>query len=482
MIKYAKRSDKMKNKFVRLQNIIIQDFKNVQYGQLSFENNRKNYDASILGLYGQNGSGKTSLIDAMLLLKYALCGQPVPEYFADYVNINAECATLTYTFKVVNNEEDTEYKLVYSFNIRKDFEENINTNGVLNNQKYKTVIFNEQLKLSYEHNQEKIKLSTIINTKSDTEIFTPKSKYNILVGTDKKIFMDLIVAKKMTALSSMSFIFSRQFLDIIRKNCSDKKYLFAIESLVDYGNNELFIINVVNSGLINMNTLPIAFKYEEKASLAIGNLAIPLNDSALIPEQVLDVLKKVIDDMNIVLKQIVPGLTIEICELGMELSKDNHKSVRIQFMSNKNAKQIPLKYESEGIKKIISVLQLLIVVYNQPSITVAIDELDAGIFEYLLGELLQIISEKGKGQLMFTSHNLRPLETIDKGFIAFTTTNPANRYIRFNNIKTNNNLRDFYYRDIILGEQEENTYEPTNKYDIAFAFRKAGEWLTQDIS
>ena len=290
--------------------------------------------------------------------------------------------------------------------------------------------------------------------------------------------MDLIVAKKMTALSFHEcFIFSRQFLDIIRKNCSDKKYLFAIESLVDYGNNELFIINVVNSGLINMNTLPIAFKYEEKASLAIGNLAIPLNDSALIPEQILDVLKKVIDDMNIVLKQIVPGLTIEICELGMELSKDNHKSVRIQFMSNKNAKQIPLKYESEGIKKIISVLQLLIVVYNQPSITVAIDELDAGIFEYLLGELLQIISEKGKGQLMFTSHNLRPLETIDKGFIAFTTTNPANRYIRFNNIKTNNNLRDFYYRDIILGEQEENTYEPTNKYDIAFAFREAGEWL-----
>ena len=62
----------MKSKFVRLQDIIIQDFKNVQYGQLSFENNRKNYDASILGLYGQNGSGKTSLIDAMLLLKLML--------------------------------------------------------------------------------------------------------------------------------------------------------------------------------------------------------------------------------------------------------------------------------------------------------------------------------------------------------------------------------------------------------------------------
>ena len=74
-------------------------------------------------------------------------------------------------------------------------------------------------------------------------------------------------------------------------------------------------------------------------------------------------------------------------------------------------------------------MQLLIVVYNQPSITVAIDELDAGIFEYLLGELLRIISEKGKGQLIFASHNLRPLETIDRGFVAFTTVNPENRYI-----------------------------------------------------
>lgn len=467
----------MKKAFVRIQNIIIQDFKNVQYGQLSFENNRKNYDASILGLYGQNGSGKTALIDAILLLKYAVCGQPVPVCFADYINVNAECATLSYTFKIVDTVNSTKYKLIYTFSIRKDLDEHTNMNETVNTVKYKTVIFNEQLKLSYEHNQEKTKLSTIINTKLETEIFTPKAKYNILVGTDKKLVTDLMVAKKLTALSSMSFIFSRQFLDVIRRNCTDKNYLFAIESLVYYGNNELFVINVINSGLINMNTLPLTFKYEEKTSLAVGNVAIPLNTSAIIPVQMLDVLKKIIDDMNIVLTQIVPGLTIGIYELETELLQNNQRAVRIQLMSNKNAKQIPLQYESDGIKKIISVLQLLIVVYNQPSITVAIDELDAGVFEYLLGELLHIISEKGKGQLIFTSHNLRPLETIDKGFIAFTTTNPANRYIRFNNIKTNNNLRDFYYRDIILGEQDENTYESTNNYDIAFAFKEAGEYI-----
>ena len=55
------------------------------------------------------------------------------------------------------------------------------------------------------------------------------------------------------------------------------------------------------------------------------------------------------------------------------------------------------------------------------------DELDAGISEVLLGTLLHTIEETGKGQLIFTSHNLRPLEVLSKDNIVFTTTNPSNR-------------------------------------------------------
>lgn len=43
------------------------------------------------------------------------------------------------------------------------------------------------------------------------------------------------------------------------------------------------------------------------------------------------------------------------------------------------------------------------------------------------------------------------------------------------NVKGNNNLRDFYYRDIVLGEQNEEVYNPTNNFEIALAFREAGE-------
>lgn len=80
-------------------------------------------------------------------------------------------------------------------------------------------------------------------------------------------------------------------------------------------------------------------------------------------------------------------------------------------------------------------------------------------------------------QLIFTSYNLRFLEKLltDRDFVAFTTTNPNNRYIRFTNVRDTNNLRDFYFRDIVLGEQSEEVYEATNNYEIALAFREAGE-------
>ena len=202
-----------------------------------------------------------------------------------------------------------------------------------------------------------------------------------------------------------------------RENCQVKLYLDILEGLHRFGNRELFIIDTEHEGLINMNALPLAFKYKDDTSESFGSLLLPLNIPASIPEKAMEIVRKIIANMNIVLQELVPGLTIDIIDLGPVVEKDGSLGRMIQLMSLKNNKAIPFRYESEGIKKIVSILQLLIVVYNNPSITVAVDELDAGIFEYLLGELLHIISEKGKGQLIFTSHNLRPLETLDKGFV-----------------------------------------------------------------
>lgn len=466
----------MKNAVVRIKSIEINEFKNVKYGYLDLENTRKPYRASILGLYGQNGSGKTALIDALSLLKIALSGQQVPAKLADFINVDSEYAKLKFEFKVCNTDTDACYTAFYEFCLRKvldDMEQNIEDNTT-SLEKSKAVIFDEVLSYGYECTGTKKKLQPIIDTK-DGDVFGPKTKYEALVGKSRTIETDLLVAKKLMATTSRTFIFSKELLAVIRQKCKNEIHKFLIESLVYFGNFGLFVINTANSGLISMNALPLAFKYEEQGLSAIGNLMVSLEKPTVIPQDAYDVVKKLVVDMNVVLRQIVPGLTIGVRDLGVQLLKNGKVATKIQLVSHKNSKEIPLQYESEGIKKIISILQLLIVIYNKPSITVAIDELDSGVFEYLLGELLRIISENGKGQLIFTSHNLRPLETLDRGFVAFTTTNPENRYIRLAYVKTNHNLRDFYYRDIMLGEQDEPVYETTNNYEIAFAFREAGE-------
>lgn len=471
----------MNGSAVRLAEISVENFKNVKKGELNFYNRRKNYRASILGLYGQNGSGKTALIDALQLLKYILCGNSVPADMAGYINVDADWAALSYRFDVT--VPDGNYEAIYEFRIRKEeraLEQNLDLDGVCQ-QQARLAIYDEVLSCSYEGKQGKIRKGPLIDTRTD-KVFVPAAKYDCLIGKGKGSRMELLVAKRMTANTSRSFIFSRELMNTVRTNREEKetdgeflRHMTLLERLIVYGNYELFVINTASTGMIAMNALPLAFKYGERNKGIVGKMMLPLDTAAVIPQEAVGIVEKVINDMNVVLEQIIPGLTIAVKNLGSQIMDNGNAGARIQFMSRKNSREIPLKYEADGIKKVISILQLLIVIYNQDSITVAIDELDSGVFEYLLGEILRIISEKGKGQLIFTSHNLRPLETLDRGFIAFTTTNPMKRYIRMANIKDNNNLRDFYFRDIVLGEQSEEIYKPTNNAEIALAFREAGE-------
>lgn len=209
-------------------------------------------------------------------------------------------------------------------------------------------------------------------------------------------------------------------------------------------------------------------------------MKLPLEQPAVIPAIEFSLARQVIGTINVVLHEIIPGMEIALAPLGNEFTEKGELGVRVQLVrtavkaGSNDVIQLPLKYESEGIKKIISILHLFICAYNSPGITLAIDELDSGIYEYLLGELLQIMQKSGLGQLVFTSHNLRPLEMLNSSSIIFTTTNPENRYVRVSNVKPSNNLRLRYFRDITLGSDGEELYQETNSIEIAHAMRKIG--------
>lgn len=181
-----------------------------------------------------------------------------------------------------------------------------------------------------------------------------------------------------------------------------------------------------------------------------------------------------IASINVAIKSIIPNLSIELAVCNEEIRPDGNKYMQVEVYSNRGGKRFLTKYESEGIKRIISLLQYLIALYNSQEVCLVVDELDSGIFEYLLGEMLGMLNEDAKGQLIFTSHNLRILEKLPNKNIVCSTINPENRYIRLVGVEKNHNRRDFYIRTITLGGQKEELYDETELQAMGYAFRRAG--------
>lgn len=451
----------------RLQRIKLGNFKNVINGEIEFPSYKNesyfNKKAELLGLYGQNGSGKTALVDSIALIKKVISGNIVPKNSYELIKNGALTALLQVDFYI--KTPMLEYLIFYEFQIMEQMDE--------------TVIVNESLAYKkLEGDSWSVKKTIIEWSVNDSEVmFKPEKNYNLLVAKNMQAKIDISVAKTISNRSNSSFIFHELTFKVFKENEKFFEYAYIIELLKQYVNNSLIVIHNSQPGLINSNT-NIMFKYifcKNKINVT-GNMSIKLSEPDIVSKSQFAIINKLINQMNIVLNVIVPGMSIKIKDYGKQLLEDGEEGSRIELLSSRNGAELPLRYESDGVSKILSILSSLIAVYNDYGVCLVVDELDAGIFEFLLGELLVIFEKSGKGQLIFTSHNFRPLELLDPKSIIFTTINPENRYVRFANVKQNNNLRSVYYRNINLGGQEETLYDETNRYEISRALRKAGEF------
>ena len=293
-----------------------------------------------------------------------------------------------------------------------------------------------------------------------------------------------IVARKIAEKSNCSYIFGESSREILCKEYNNdfKSYGIVIRELFDFALKDLFVIRNTHSGMITANfLLPMAFRVESDRIGMKGDFAIPLMKPAVLDAEKKELLHTIVEQINTVLCTIIPGMRIEDKDYGQQALDSGEDGWKIELMSVREGKRpIPIRMESEGIIKIISILNALIQAFANPSICLVIDELDAGIFEYMLGELLDIFQKSAKGQLIFTAHNLRALEMLNKESIMFSTVNPNNRYIHMKNVKDTNNVRSMYIRSITLGGQDEIIYDETDSLKIARAFRKAGRSLCNE--
>ena len=435
---------------IRLTKIEIKDLKNVSFGIIDFKEN-------ITGIYGQNGSGKTALVDAMNILKSVLCSKNL-DFAYDLISINSEVSELNFHFDVTISEK--KYKTVLELVLAKS--------TVLSNEgeQIKKITLKKEIIRYTEFSSNKNSRKKILIGTTEKETLKNNDNLKELISKHK---VDLIVIKKLSETNSTSFLFNPLLIELL-SNLEENKSNKFINTFRKFGLIDLIIITNENLGVINLNTI---FPLTVKTNRSVGNFIIT-DQNIVIEENLCDEVHKIISQINIVLNSIIPNMSLELFEKNKEFVENDKINVVLQLISIRDNKKIPFKNESAGIKKIVSILSALITTYNDKKVCLVIDELDSGIFEYLLGELLTILEDGINGQLIFTSHNLRILEKLNKDSLVFTTTNKDNRYIRLKNIKTTNNLRDFYIREMTMQEQNETLYEKTNNGDIEFALYEAG--------
>ena len=470
---------------VRIQKIVLENFKSVKYGEVLFNCGRKRVpqdtESDILGIYGQNGSGKTAVIEALAILKSAMSGRPIEARYTDCIAVGADHAKFSFTFDLQYPPDNRTRTIVYSFKM-----------GVLSNEDYydfnnvtefedleldlslssfyesKIRVFDETISAGGCFNDSAQKMQDILTTNGKSYPIGPVRKISYYVGNNKESSaIDLEVYKRTASVSSKSFIFSKETMDLFESNSDYSEYYQVLVELKLFAARYLF---VVDTRLAGLGGSPMMLPLFTRMGLMPVSLLGPITKY---PQEMFEEFERAISGINMVLPTLVAGLKLEI--VHDEVVVRNKKSQETRLYSVRKDCRIPLRSESAGLIRIISILSLVISSYNNKSTTVAIDELDAGIYEYLLGELLTGLETYGKGQFIFTSHNLRPLEVLKKENIVFTTANPENRYIRLKGVGHSNNLRSLYLREILSDSQDERIYDAAKRQRMNAAFMRAGE-------
>ena len=437
------------NSVVRLETLRFKNLKNVNNGELFFSERKKlergEYDeeeklSSVLGIYGQNGSGKTTALNALRLIQNLLGGSFINPVFSDFVNANETVLSVGADFFIRMASGD--YYVYYDIDIRK------NENRLLD-------VINERLSY-FKYGDEKRKNNLYEFTAPDRikETFSGR-----LTQKNRAIYQYLSSIEtsglKNNGLAYSS-IFNQKTLRILSEPSNDlNEFISIVMALSDFANNNLAIydINYFNEN----DNVGIRFRVKDeiRGMNTVGDIFVPFTPYAL-DSVAFGVFEKVIGKINKVMPSIIPGFTISIVKTNNQQNQRITNKIEFIMTSKRgNDKPIALIYESNGIKKIISILSGLIDSYSHEGTLMAIDEIDSGIFEYLLGEIVYSFDNFGKGQLMFTSHNMRVLEKVNYRNIFFTTTDHNNAFVQLTKIRDSNNLRDMYYRYIANGYEKD---------------------------
>lgn len=488
-----------------IRSIELTNVKNVGHGRIEFRDSP--FGTRVTGIYGQNGSGKTTVVDAFECVRALMSGESLGPRGADLIGPESSRATVEVELEVTRGSSTS-----------LGFSDAVGASVAGGQTFYVGYLFSfdapdgqarlveETVAVRSRGVPKRVLYGCAYDQQGRGRGMLPASRWRALralAGQDAEL--ELMVAQRSSDRRAASKVFcdammafalaarerygARQAAGKLSRSAGEA-YAGTLVPLMDcvtlvgaFAKSKMVVCNTQRSAALAFNVFTFSAPDSMQGPWVLGShssspilrdVTLSVDKTTVVSAEVFQAVQTTVATINRVLCQLVPGLSIEVRQLHDETMDSGAAGKRIEVLSHRGEVVVPFRTESEGIKKIVSMLGWLIDVYNDDSSCLVVDEIDSGVFEFLLGELLEVVSQRGRGQLIFTAHNLRALECLPSGCLVFTTVNPQNRYIRFRGSGTSNNLRNQYLRAINLGGQKEPVYQPTSSADIDAAFFGAG--------
>lgn len=404
-------------------------------------NKTKTKTNQFISIYGENGSGKTNIVELFKLLQQLTMSR------ATDIAMNKIPKEFWKIQEEMSDQLPTEIRQIFqlSFNLKEyrmlDEEEpteieygfKINDNDGFYYIKYDDEIIEEKLYYMagkqraylFQINKENNKIIKNLNK----NIFI-NEKYNeeLIDGIDK-------YWGKYTFLSLLSFETIEKNKDYIDNNIS-KNIMEVIDKIwsmtvhVDKG-----ALKIIPDGFVKVRKL--------------NNIQKGIVKKDKLPE-----IKKYENVLNIFFTQAYADIK-EVKYKINEKEDKIHYELYFYKMIGGQVKSIPSKLESDGTRRILN--QFDTIIGSLLGETVIIDEIDNGIHDVLMKNIIMSIKDEITGQLIITTHNTLLLETLPKEYIYILSTD-YNGNKTINSIKEygikiqkNNNARDLYFKGVFGG-------------------------------
>lgn len=416
--------------------IKAKNFKSLK--NIEFNLNRTKLETNkFIAIYGENGSGKTNLVELFKFLQQLTISRLIdvtlnmlPKEFFDLkekmidntpiemkpiwqLSLNLE------EYRMINENDDTEIE--YGFKID-------------NKEGFYSIKFNTE----------------IIEEKLYFFVNKQKGYYFKLSKNEKELNKNIFMNEK----------YNEELKDNIEKYWGKYSFLSLLlfegkEKNKEYINNNISIklIEIINKVLgmtIHVNKWYLKFMPDNYMK---QNILVDLK-SGVVSKNKIKEIKKYENVLNIFFTQAYAD--IKSVKYSIE-EKDDKIRYKLYFnkMIGGTLKSIPIELESEGTKKIIEEFDTLIGAIMGE--TVIIDEIDNGIHDLLMKNIILSIKDEITGQLIITTHNTLLLEILPKECIYILSADyEGNKNI--NSIKEygitiqkNHNARDLYFKGMFGG-------------------------------